>query len=156
MKTLPSLKKFEVEPLYQEKLNALKPQFQNLSLVKLAKEYMAAKNHKDEIEDVLSVINQNLEAINQILVDKMEDENMHSFKAEDGTTIFQKTAVYPKVVDKEVAFAWIKKNKQEHLLSIQHMSLKSFCTELLEQGNDLPEGVECYLKTAVGYRRAAK
>ena len=114
------------------------------------------KNHKDEIEEKLSDVNQELEALSQLLIDKMEDEDMHSFKAEDGTTIFQKTAVYPKVVDKEVAFAWIKKNKQEHLLSIQHMSLKAFCKDLLEQGNELPGGVECFLKTTVGSRRAAK
>jgi len=117
---------------------------------------MIQKNTKDALEDDLSAINQNLEAINQLLVDKMDAEDMHSFKAEDGTTIYQKVSVYPKVVDKEVAFAWIKKNKKEFLLSIQHMSLKSFCTELLEQGDDLPGGVECFIKTTVGSRRAAK
>jgi len=148
------LPKFPEDPDYQVKVEEVKKHWQKkkLSLSALAEELVACRAEKKEEETRIAAVNLEFEALAQLVLGKLEDEDLHSINTNDGVTVYAKASVYPSVQDKALLFQWIKKTKAVHLLTVQFQSLKGLCSDLLSNGKDIPPGVKCFLKNGIGVR----
>jgi hypothetical protein len=148
-----SLLKFQVEPEYRLKLDKVKKDFLSSSLSDLIERIKAWKKMKDQAEEELSTANLHLEAISEIVEYKMDELQIRNFKTEKGETVYISSTAYPKVEDKAALFAWIKKKKMVEILGVNFQTLKGICNDLLKEGEELPPGVECFIKSSVRMRK---
>jgi len=148
------LPKFEMEPEYAAKIKEEQKQYRKIKdePAKLGTEFFHWKKLKKEKEATLAQINLKLAALEGLLLANFEDQEITSIKNEDGATIYKKSTAYPIVKDKKKLFAWIKAHKAAHLIGVVHQSLKAFVNERLQDGQDLPPGVEAFLKDSIGHR----
>jgi hypothetical protein len=149
------LPRMEQDSEYQKKINSKKQEYRKLSkLAELSSEYLMILTEKKDLEEELSRKEVSLKALSQMMVEKMEGEDLHSFKTPEGT-IYLRSSVYPKVTDKQSVITWIEETGNLQLLGVQHQSLKALCKELLEEGKALPDGVDAFIDVNVGYRRTS-
>lgn len=148
------LPKFEHEGEYRKKLDLVKRKFKKEDLDYLSKAFMNLKNEKKLIEVSLSEVNTSLEALQEEIFSRLMDENLEKIKTQDGTTLFAQVTPYPSVKDRPAFFAWVKKNKAEHLLTYSHQGLKSLALSIEEEGGKQPDGVVVFKKETIGYRSA--
>lgn len=143
------LDKFEVEPAYREKLDKVKKDYLQQGLPDLVVRMIQWKAMKIAAEKELETANLHLEAFSELIQARMEEQQLHSFKTAHGDTIYISSTAYPSVKDREKLFAWIKKKKMVTLLSIHHQTLKGICNDLLREGEDVPPGVKCFIKSSI-------
>jgi hypothetical protein len=149
------LVKFEVEPEWQQKIDQLKPDMMKLKNADLGELFSGLKDRKSELEGQIRELNTQLEAISQVLIERMETDAIQNFKTSDGTTIFIKDEPYTSTSDKQALFQWIRDTEQEDLFSVHYQTLSAIVKERLESGEELPPGVAVYMKSSI-QRRAGK
>lgn len=149
---------FQLESAYQEKVNATKKEllgadyFEGVNVAKLAAAFATADREKKRLEALISVLNVELTALSQLLVDNLESESQQKVELASGALIYLQDSPYPQVKDKAKLFEWIKKEKLVNLLTAHHQMLKGMCSERLIAGQPPPPGVEVFLKTEARVR----
>jgi len=118
----------------------------------LSAEFFELKRRKKSQEARLAESNLYLTAVESLILKALDDADLTKVTLEGGGTIYKKSTAYPIVKDRTKLFAWIKKHKLGSLLSVNHQTLKSQVNERLRQGEDLPDGVEAFLKDSIGHR----
>jgi len=156
-----ALPAFQQEETFQDKVTAWKrmmfgenPEDANLSM--LARELAEQKCAKDMLEEQVSEINIHIEALSQLIVEKMQAESLEKVGLSDGSTCYVSYEVYPSVKDKAALLEWVKKHKMAASLSLPWQTLRGLCNDLSVAGKPMPEGVECFLKTAARIRSNGK
>jgi hypothetical protein len=150
---MPELTKYQPEPEYQEKIKKVQKEYKMYKgLDALSTEFFDLKRQKLAAESVLATINLKIAAVEGLLLNQMENEDIRKFELGGGGTIFKKSTAYPVIKDKIKLFAWIKANKLVALLSVHHQTLKAVVNERLSNGEGLPAGVEAFLKDSIGHR----
>lgn len=124
-----------------------------VSISALAEKFAALRLQKEEAEDSLKKINEQLASIEDHLVDLMESSELTALKTEQGHGLSLRGACYPTVKNKEEFNMWIHANGYEDALTMHPSTLKSLCKELLEEAKPLPDGVEAYMKSRITFRR---
>jgi predicted acyl esterase len=149
------------DPSYQERVNERKQAFSvdprtqgKPSLGLLGDWYNQKRLEKDALNEQLSDVNLELEALTQILVDKLEETGLTQVRLTDGSTLSLKDEPYTKVTDRETFVAWIKSQGLDALLSVNYMSANSLVKERLMAGEPAPDGVDVFLKTSLTRRKA--
>jgi len=153
--TAQGLAKYKPEPEYAAKLEKAKKEFSKQAksgISALSAEFFELKRRKAEVEKRLSEFNLKIAAVELLMLKSLEDEDLTKVSLEGGGTIFKKSTAYPVVKDKKALFDWIKKNKLVALLSVNHQTLKSVVNDRLREGEDLPGGVDAFLKDSIGHR----
>ena len=100
--------KFQQEPSYQSKVDKVKEKLQELNKVQLAESLVLSKEERDALDAQVYDVNVRLEAIFQLINDRLDDEGITSFKLPDGRPIWQQADVYVKVEDAGSFYAWLK------------------------------------------------
>jgi len=154
---------FVEEESYQSRVNEEKLKIvgdasnvEAANVTRLASLFAASKQIKDSLEEKISFINLQLEALSQLLVEALEDQEIQKVELSSGALVFLQDTPYPQVKDKELVLAWIKKNRMTQLLGVNYQTLKGLTNELLVAGKKLPDGVEVFLKTQARVRGAGK
>lgn len=108
----------------------------------------------DELEESLKRVKSEREALSYSLSQFMLASGC-SRKTLDGITFTQKQKVYAKVEDKAQLQEWIEANNAELLVMAVHAAkLNAYCNEQLEQGGDIPAGVNpSFIKYSVSIKR---
>lgn len=151
---------FEEETSYQQRVDAFKQEFLgtysgvDANTAFLAKEFSARKAMKDGHEETISALNVELEALSQLLVEALEDQNIQKVELASGAICFLQDTPYPVVKDREAVLAWIKQQKMQSLLSIHFQTLKALTNERLVAGKPPIPGTEVYLRTQARIRNA--
>lgn len=119
------------------------------NVAKLARQFAQTKRAKKKLEDKITALNVDLEALSQLLVDRLETEETQKVELRGGIVISLKDDPYPQVVDRRKIFAWIKQRRMVDLLSVHHQTLKGLINDALAAGRkpDVP-GVEIFMKTS--------
>lgn len=128
-----------------------------LTLKELMAKYAEIRAQKDELEDQISCLNVDIEALNQLLLEQLEAAGLTSMKAEDGKNFFMNVEPTVKVIDRGLLEAHIEAHPElEYLYGIMWQSLNSLVKEKLEKGEDdsIPPGTEVYIKTNIRMRKA--
>jgi hypothetical protein len=152
---------FENESSFQEKVNEAKefilagadtPEGANVNrLARLFSERYAAKKG---FEEIIAEHNIQLEALSQLLVERLEESDTQKVELSSGATIYLQDTPYPGIEDETKFYAWLHKEKLDDLLTLNHQTLKGIVSERLQQGKPLPSGTKCYLKTQARVRGA--
>lgn len=166
------LPKLQPEKEYQEKVNdeknkvlglatgqkANRRDAEHANVAFLGKKLAAARRKKDALEDKMYDINLTIEAIGQLLVDRLDGEEQESVDLRGGLTVGLKDDIYPMVKDRQKVFQYIKKTRQLELLSVHFKTLQSLTKADIEAGRPTMPGVEVFIKTTATIRglRGAK
>lgn len=152
-----SLPRFENEPSWQARVDALKAEIlcggensEDANAQIILGMLCAAKLEKRRLEALLSDQTAQIEATCQILVAIFESDGVEKLTAASGVTASLKDEVYPSVEDREKFFAYIKKTRQTNLLSVHHQTMKALVNEMLLAGKPAPPGIKATLKTTIG------
>jgi hypothetical protein len=108
-----------------------------------------ARRAKDKLEDKLYDVNLTIEALTQLLRDRMEGEEQEGIELRSGLSLRLKDDVYPMIKDTKKFYRWIKATGQVALLSIHFKRFQAVVKEALEQGRAVPPGTEVFIKTTV-------
>lgn len=151
---------FEQPPDFAVKVDAEKrkilgaepSQAPHANLAKLAREFVVRKKKKERLEEQVTKLNVELEACSQLLVARLEGEEIQTVQLRGGVTVFLADEPYPSVKDRKAVFDWIKKTRQVELLTVHHQTLKGLVGERLAAGEGDVPGVTTYLKTTARCR----
>ena len=145
------------EPAYQEKVNAVKVELLKelpRHAIALATHYAALRAAKDAVEEQLSDVNLQLEAISQLLVDQYESEGGTSVKLHDGHTVSVQYEPYAQVVDREPFRLWCVANDLEKALTLPWQTTNAITKERLLAGLAEPDGIKAHARTKIVLRKA--
>jgi hypothetical protein len=146
------LKELPVEAEYQTLVDQVKRPLLGKDHVALALQLGRTKRNKAKLEEKIRLMNIEIAAHEQLLVEYLENTDQTQFRTRSGVLISLKDDVYPQVKNQPVFFQWIKRNRYAYLLSVHHKRLESLVKQLLEEGKRLPEGVDVFMKTTISYR----
>lgn len=150
---------------YADKVNAIKAQLaarENLNTLEaLGGLYDELRAVKDQIEECLSGYVLELEAINQLLIDRMQDQGLSSLKLKVGGQFIITDKPQVSTEDKSKVREWFKANGLEEMLSVHPSTLGAFVSGILEDPIDsatgepkpIPEGIKVYMRTSLSRRK---
>lgn len=139
--------KAKVDAAAQEILGTGADQAPHANISWLAVEFVKRKRKKERLEEKVKALNVELEACSQLLVARLEGEDIQNVALRGGVTVFLADDPYPTVEDRQQLFDYIKRTHQTQLLSVHYQTLRGLVGERLTRGEDPPPGVKVYLKT---------
>jgi hypothetical protein len=156
-----AIAKFELDTSYQSRVEEFKTNFlgtnpEHANVAYLANAFASYKADKDALEDKVKSCNLALEALSQCIVSALEAESSQKIELSTGALVYLKDTPYASVADKDVFYAWIRKQKMESMLTINSRTLTGMTGEMLVKGQPPPPGVAVYLKTSAQVRYAGK
>jgi hypothetical protein len=131
------------------------------TLEALGELYNQVREEKEEIEAVLSDVALQLEAINQLVIERMQDQGLSSLKLAAGGSFIIADKPQVSTEDKSKVREWFKKNGLEEMLSVHPSTLTSFVSGILEDPIDpttgnpkaTPDGIKVYMRTTLSRRK---
>jgi len=147
------------EPAYQEKVEEAKAKLVTelnieLKASVLAREYASLRAERDRIEDELSDVNLNLEAVSQLLIAQYETEGTTSVRLATGQTIRMQIEPYAQVQDREQYRLWCIANGLERSMMLPWQTTNSLVKERLLAGEVEPDGVIATARTKIVLQKA--
>lgn len=145
------------EASFEERVAARTAGYVDYSIPSLADEFVDLKQWKSGVEEQVEELNVVLEALQRVLLEKLEAQGLSSAETSSGQKLNTKVEVYPHVVDGEAFSGYLKANPDLDYIRKPHpASLAAYVRGLLEEGKDseVPPGVSVYLKTTVGVKKA--
>lgn len=124
--------------------------------IDLANALDAARDEKARLEDLSAFQEMLVYGITRMLVDRFEEENKTSTSFNDGSSLGISVDVYPFVKDKDALRAWIVAEQMADMLQLNFQTMTSMVKERLENGKDLPPGVDVFLKDKLSRRGKPK
>lgn len=131
---------------FQALVAAFKGTVTDRSAAALARAYHDARVKKDALEDQVSSLNVEIEALVQLLDQAYEEEGVQTIKLENGASVAAEPEPYAAVLDREALRAWTVAQGLERLLSLPWQTTNSMTKEALLAGRPLPDGVEAFSK----------
>lgn len=123
------------------------------TIAQLSERFAGLRMQKDEAEDALKKINEQLGICEDSLVDLMESSELTALRTEAGHHLSLRGACYPTVKDRGQFITWVEEHGYHDALTMHHSTLKSLCKELLEEAKPLPDGVEAFMKSRITFKR---
>lgn len=116
-----------------------------------ARLYEDARQRKQAAEALLKSIEDEIEALTQLLADRFDNEGLGSLKLENGTNISIWHEPYAQVEDREKFRLWCLRNGLEKSLMLPWQTTNSLTKERLLLGDPEPDGVTCFSKVKIRY-----
>ena len=125
----------------------------SMRLADLADAWDRVRALKDKMDEYSRACAHMLDAISQVMVDKMEDADATSQSFGPLGTFYLKDTPYPSVEDRAALVKWMKKNKMEDILTVNYKTLEGIVNERLIEGKTVPAGVKVFMKTTLARRK---
>lgn len=130
---------------FRDKVNAIKRDYSAsgapMTGSSLAREVTRVRRLKGEAKKEMTLLEAEVQAFSELLVDQYELEGITSTSLEDGVTIRLETQPAAKTVDKDKVRDWVKKEDLERLLTVHASTLNSLVKERLLAAGDDPEAI---------------
>jgi len=157
------LTRFSGEPEYQQRVSAEKEKIKQDLLsqglppnaVNFGKVLVSARVRKAQLEAEVKKENLTIEAMNQLLVEFLEDESLSSVKLDAGVSLTIKDDVYCSVADKESFYKWIHDNDLEDLFTVNYQTMSSMVKQKLSNNEEVPPGINTFFKQSITVRGAS-
>ena len=141
------------KPDYQEKVNVLKNDLAGIDTIEIAKKFSDLKAEKEEIEKQEYQVNLELEACNQILVERFNAQGgLRGLKLED-RSFGTKTEPYTKIEDSRAINQFLRDNDMDELRTVNWQTLNGLAKERLENGEPEIPGTKVYMRETVVMRK---
>lgn len=116
----------------------------------LAAMWQTQRQAKEELEDALKIVNFELEALADLLVNAYEAEGMDSIRMTDtGKAVRTQQEPHIVVEDEEAWRQWCVENGMERKLMLWPATRDSLVKDMLLQGSEDPPGIKTYSRTKV-------
>jgi hypothetical protein len=133
---------------YQQKVEARKAEFGGVGQpAPAARRYRELRDRKDELEDLLSVVNLDIAAAEQLLHEAYEHAGITSVKLDDGSSVRIQFEPVARIEDREAFRRWCLENGLEAQLMLPYQTTNSLVKERLLDGEPEPSGVKTYVRT---------
>jgi len=144
------------EPGQKDKVEVLKPLLaaEFPTSADLANEYIVVRGAEDELNTQLDEVRLRRTAVEQLLINKMDEDGVDAMRLACGFNIFVQVAPYAQVVDREACRQWCIKEGMENQMSLPWGTLNSMNSERLLAGQPEPDGVQTFAKTTLMRRKA--
>lgn len=146
------LKPIELAPQWQEQVEQHKRGYTKLDVATLAKTFAQHKRRKDSLGEKVTVENAHLEALSQLLVERLEGEEQEQVTLRGGLTVYISDEPQATVVDRALVFKWIKQQRMVQLLTVHPQTLNGLVKEYLAAGKAVPPGIKVFLRTRARVR----
>ena len=166
---LPTLPPLPVQDFsWQAKVDAVKLDIiKNISVSpsNLAKMFAKARLDKEQLEEQVSDLNTDIEALTQLLIASQEEKNTewgqygaatNTLRLVSGDKIEVRREPYATVEDKDANREWAVKNGLERMLALSWQTINSLTKELLLKGESEPAGVKVFVKSKIVFTRMKK
>ena len=144
----------EPESPYRKKIQDKKREYDGRSSADLARLYTEARDEKDDLEEELKGVNGRIQAIQELLIESFEADDISAVRTANGYLVSTKYEPYASVKDKETFKKWVIDNGYENLLTLPWQTTNAISKTLLESGEAAPDGVEVYLKPGLRLTRS--
>jgi hypothetical protein len=135
--------------LYIETRTGLAPE----TISDLEREALVKVLGKEGIEELASMCNLRMTAIEQMLAEQYEVEGTTSVKLETGESVSVQIEPYAQVQDREVFRKWCIEQGFESLMTIPWMTASKLTKDRLLDGEPEPPGVKAYARNKFVLRR---
>lgn len=108
---------------------------------------------RDGLDEIVKEVNLRIEAIQQLMTDQFEVEDLSGVRMADGGLVSQIKEPYPKVEDKSKFLKWCIDNGLSNQLSLHVKTMESIVKQRLLDGEPEPDGVRAYFKTRYMLRK---
>jgi hypothetical protein len=127
----------------------------NKKLVSLIRKLDRIRDEKKALEGALEKITKEGEDWQTKIVELMTTLNLTSVDVAGLGNCFLSRSVYPKVINEELLFNYLRKNGAENLIkySVHPQTLKAYVREVMETKNEVPSGLEIFPKTKVSIKK---
>lgn len=119
----------------------------------LAAEYRRLRDSKDEVEQVVSRLNLELEAIGQLLIQQYEADDTSSIALATGGSVSTQLEPYAQVTDRDACRTWAIENGLERSLALPWQTANAIVKERLLKGEPEPPGMKAFVRTKIVLRR---
>jgi len=138
---------------YQSRIDLKKAEIEEKTAAALARRYTMLRASKEQIEESLSPINLELEALVQLMEDSYEAEGLRKLDMADGGSVALQPEPYASIADKEAYRQWCVSEGMEHAMHLWPSATQSLVKERLLAGHDAPPGVEVFFKNKAVWRK---
>lgn len=142
------LEPFQNPPAWQQKVMEVKAGYISLDTKDLGTEFASLKARKSTLEHEIKSINTDLEALSQLIVERLEDGDLEGIELANGIKVGIKDEPYASIDDQKKFYDWIKKTKQSKLLKINFQTLNAIVKDLIISGKKNPPGTKVFMKTS--------
>lgn len=139
---------FENPPAWEEKVSEAKQNYLKLDTTELGREFANFKVQKSNLEANIKSINTELEALSQLLVERLETGDLEAIELANGIKVGIRDEPYTSIDDQKKFYAWIKKTRQTNLLKINFQTLNAMVKDMIISGKKNPPGTKVFMKTS--------
>ena len=148
---------FTTEPDRQDKVNnqrreihrQLEAENKAITMGNLGHVLVRARLEKQRLEELVKEQNLIIEAMNQELVETLEEQDYTSLRLNNGISLTIKDDVYCSVEDRTTFNNWIKETGQEVLFTVNYQTMAALSKNLLIEGKEVPPGIGVYFKQSI-------
>jgi hypothetical protein len=115
--------------------------------------YLRLRELRDDLEKRSKHINKTVEAIQRLLVERLESDGASSVRLADGGGVDLDDQPYSSVEDPRKFIAWVKAQGMEDMLTLHWGTMNATVKQRLEAGLEPPPGVKVFLKTSIKRRK---
>lgn len=143
------------ESNWNDEVVAIEKSFEAKGLTKeqVAAEYSKTRNAKEALEREAKVIAKTVEALERILVRRLEADGATGIALADGEKFDLDDKPTASVTDVDAFLKFVKDNGMEHLLTVHANTRKAIATERWQAGIAETPGIELKLRTTITRRK---
>ena len=153
----PHLPKLDnTEPGQKDKVEVLKTELNSEfpTSADLANEYITVRGVEDDLTQQLDELRVRRTAVEQLLMNKMDEDGVDALRLASGFNIFVQVAPYAQVTDREACRQWCIAQGLENQMTLPWSTLNSLNSERLLAGEPEPDGVQTFAKTTLRRMKA--
>lgn len=147
---------FEQNPTYQAKVDAAKEHYRknNLDLRQMAESMASCQGYKEAQENAISLVNIEIEALSQMLVDEMRAQGLEKLGLANGLTLSVEIQPYSSTENKDQMMNYFRRNKiLRTLLTVNFQTLSALNKDRLAEGKPPIPGTKIFAKVSAKLRR---
>lgn len=153
-----AIEKWKLKPLpidkpWQKKIDDVKVKLlgtknpDDANVARLARLFADRKREKRELESRIKTLNVELEALSQLGVDRVRDEEIETVKITGGLTVYVKDEPHTTIEDLKTAMVAAKQAGLLYLFTLQWNSLNKFNKTRVENGEKPLAGTKVWMRT---------
>jgi hypothetical protein len=119
----------------------------------IAELYKYQRMNRDLLKEEMSALQVDIDAIEQILMERYEDAGITSVNLVSGGRVSVQIKPYPKIVDREAYRQWCLNNGYEREMHLHSSTTTSILADRLLKGEPSMPGIEPYIDESITFRK---
>lgn len=139
---------------HRERVNEAKTEITEREPTGLAARYAGVRAEMKSAKDMVSVIQVQLDACSELLVDQFEAEGITSLKMKDGSSVRVDVKPINVTKDREGFRLWCIEEGLQKEMHLHPGTARTMMCNMLLAGEDIPPGLEAFMKDKIVFTKA--